>query len=566
MNKYNARKKELTDLRLQAEEIMRERADDIRKISDKDVQSLIHELKVHQIELEMQNEELRRVQIELQESRNRYSDLYDFAPIGYFTFDKNGVILEVNLTGAAKLGMGRSLLIKKPFSLYIAPDNKDVFYLHLRQVFKTKTHQTSEIKLMSKDGTQFDAQLESMSVQDGEGKSGQCRTAISDITERRQAENDLRKARDELEIRVEERTAELMKSEQRWVTTLKSIGDAVVSTDIHGRITFMNIVAESLTGWSLAEAQAKPASEVFNIINEYSRRKPDDPVSRVLKEGSISGISNYVTLVKKDGTELPIYDSCAQIRDVEGNTMGAVLVFRDITKRRKLDEALKRAQEELEIRVQERTAQLKESLEEKEILLREIHHRVKNNMQVISGLLMLQEEYSNDEKVNEMIKESQNRIDSMSLIHEKLYRSESISKIDFKEYVDDLVSGLFESYGITGSKVGFKVNAENINMGIDTAIPCGLIINELVSNSLKHAFPAGKKGEIEIFLRSTDDNIFELLARDNGVGIPEGIDFRKTESLGLHIVNILVENQLHGEITMNKNNGTEFRIRFRGMK
>jgi len=187
-------------------------------------------------------------------------------------------------------------------------------------------------------------------------------------------------------------------------------------------------------------------------------------------------------------------------------------------------------------------------------------------MQVISGLLMLQEEFSNDENVSEMLKESHNRIDSMALIHEKLYRSESLSKIDCKEYIDELVNALFYSYGITESKVGFKVNAENIYMGIDTAIPCGLIINELVSNSLKHAFPAGKKGEIEISLRSTDGNMIELLARDNGVGIPEGIDFRKTESLGLHIVNILVENQLHGEITMNKNNGTEFRIRFRGIR
>jgi len=186
-------------------------------------------------------------------------------------------------------------------------------------------------------------------------------------------------------------------------------------------------------------------------------------------------------------------------------------------------------------------------------------------MQVISGLLMLQEEFSNDEKISGMIKECQNRISSMALIHEKLYRSESLSKIDFKEYVDDLVNGLFESYGITESKVGLRVNAENIPMGIDDAISCGLIINELVSNSLKHAFPAGKKGEIEIALSSTGEDMIELVVGDNGVGIPEGIDFRKTESLGLHIVNILVKNQLHGEITLNKDKGTEFQIRYRGI-
>jgi len=109
------------------------------------------------------------------------------------------------------------------------------------------------------------------------------------------------------------------------------------------------------------------------------------------------------------------------------------------------------------------------------------------------------------------------------LIHEKLYRSESLSKIDFKEYVDDLVSGLFESYAVIESKVGLKVKADNISMRIDVAIPCGLIINELVSNSLKHAFPPGRKGEIEISMSSTSEDMIELKVRDNGVGIPEGI-------------------------------------------
>ncbi len=219
--------------------------------------------------------------------------------------------------------------------------------------------------------------------------------------------------------------------------------------------------------------------------------------------------------------------------------------------------------EEQRMRAEE---QLKESLKEKEILLREIHHRVKNNMQIISSLLMLQEELSKDEKVTEMLKDSQNRITSMALIHEKLYRSENLSKIDLNEYIDDLVSSLFQSYGVSESKVALNINVENVLLGIDTAIPCGLIINELISNSLKHAFPECKNGEIKISLRSTDENMIELLIGDNGVGIPKGVDFRKTESLGLHLVNILVENQLHGEIQLNRDKETEFKIKFRGLK
>ena len=123
-------------LRKQAERTLKGRTSDLEKLSTRDIQSLVHELQVHQIELEMQNEELRRAQSEFEDSRNRYSNLYDFAPIGYFTFDKNGLILEVNLTGANILGVERSFLIKKPFSLYIAFGSRDVFYLHLRKVFR----------------------------------------------------------------------------------------------------------------------------------------------------------------------------------------------------------------------------------------------------------------------------------------------------------------------------------------------------------------------------------------------------------------------------------------------
>ncbi len=181
-------------LRKQAEIVLKDQTADLKKLSTKDVRHLVHELQVHQIELEMQNEELRRTQSELEESRNRYSNLYDFAPIGYFTFDKNGIIIEVNLTGANKLGLERSFLIKKPFSLYIDFSSRDVFYLHFRNVFRTNTRQTCEIKLVDKNKNQFDAQLESLAVQERQGNSSQCRTAIIDITEKKKLESQLLRA------------------------------------------------------------------------------------------------------------------------------------------------------------------------------------------------------------------------------------------------------------------------------------------------------------------------------------------------------------------------------------
>ncbi len=210
--------------------------------------------------------------------------------------------------------------------------------------------------------------------------------------------------------------------------------------------------------------------------------------------------------------------------------------------------------------------QIKKSLKEKEVLLREIHHRVKNNMQIISSLLMLQSQYLKDKKDADIFIDSQNRIESMSLVHEKLYQTGDLARIDFKEYIEDMVSGLFQSYGVDAGNIALNINVEHILLTIDSAIPCGLIINELVTNSLKHAFPEGRDGEIKVVLRSTDENTIELLVGDNGIGIPADIDFRKTESLGLHLVTILAENQLNGGINLDRSNGTEFQIRFRVMK
>lgn len=202
---------------------------------------------------------------------------------------------------------------------------------------------------------------------------------------------------------------------------------------------------------------------------------------------------------------------------------------------------------------------LQGSVEEKEVLLREIHHRVKNNMQIISSLLNLQSTYIKDSMVREIFKESQNRVKSMALIHEKLYQSKALANIDTDEYVRALTTDLVRSYGALG-RVTLKIDVGDISLGVDTAIPCGLIINELVSNSLKHAFPDGE-GEINVRIRSVEDRI-ELTVADNGVGMPD-TNFRNIKTLGLQLVTILIEDQLNGEITLEKEEGTAFYITFR---
>lgn len=211
-------------------------------------------------------------------------------------------------------------------------------------------------------------------------------------------------------------------------------------------------------------------------------------------------------------------------------------------------------------------AQLKVSLREKESLLKEIHHRVKNNLQVISSVLRLQSDYVKDEQVLELFKDSQNRIRSMALIHEKLYQSSDLSRINLSEYLTELTGNLVRSYTSGSTPVHLTINSSDVWLNIDTAIPCGLIINELVANSIKHAFPVLKEtNEIGIDIQHADSEQFTLIVRDNGIGFPETLDFRSTESLGLELVCIFTE-QLGGTIELDRSNGTTFTLTFSEMR
>jgi two-component sensor histidine kinase/ligand-binding sensor domain-containing protein len=223
----------------------------------------------------------------------------------------------------------------------------------------------------------------------------------------------------------------------------------------------------------------------------------------------------------------------------------------------------RRVRFEMAIDVTERNramAKLTTSLEEKEVLLKEIHHRVKNNMQVISSMLRLQAGYIDDARALELFQESQNRVKSMALIHEKLYQSQDLARIDFADYLRNLTSHLFRSYS-GRSDITLNLEVSDVRLGVDVGIPCGLIVNELVSNALKHAFPNGRSGQITVSLQRTDDT-YVLSVKDDGVGFPKDVDFRDSPSLGLQLVNTLTT-QLEGEVELISNGqGTEFRITF----
>lgn len=228
----------------------------------------------------------------------------------------------------------------------------------------------------------------------------------------------------------------------------------------------------------------------------------------------------------------------------------------EIVKRQQIEDELRQS----EAKFRRLAENIRRSLEEKETLLKEIHHRVKNNLQIISSLLRMQSRRPLDEATLLLFQESQNRVQSMALIHEHLYQSPDFSQIDFGEYIRSLTNNLFRCYGVSRT-VALKIETNGLKLTLDTAIPCGLMINELVSNSLKYAFPNGNKGEITISLQLSIDNTVTLKVGDSGIGIPETLDWQNSNSLGLRIVRNLTK-QLKGNISLEHGHGTTFHITF----
>ena len=331
-------------------------------------------------------------------------------------------------------------------------------------------------------------------------------------------------------------------SEERYALAVIGAKDGLWDWDLVKDEFYYSPRWKEILGYSNLEIANSP-SEWFDRIHpeDYERVKSD--LDRHFK-GYDDHFQNEHRLLHKNGSYFWVLARGIVIKDRDQKLYRMAGSLTDISERKFSEE------------------QIKASLKEKELLLKEIHHRVKNNMQVISSLLRLQLNYMSNEKYKEMFKDSQNRIKSMALVHEKLYQSNDLTRIDFKDYVENLASSLFRSYGIDTERISLSVKVVDIMVGIDTAIPCGLIINELLSNALKYAFPDERSGVIEICIGKNPDNKIELVVRDNGVGLPEDFDLNKCESLGLQLVTVLTQDQLQGEITFERKNGTEFRLKF----
>ena len=370
--------------------------------------------------------------------------------------------------------------------------------------------------------------------------------------------HDLEMQRRHLENEVEKRTFELRqksdeleRKEKLYRNLVETSPDAILLLDLDGNILMGNRRAVQLAGFDLNDPNFGQNAMNYVHPSEHNRAKTMFKQLMYKKH-----IRNYeLQLVRSDQTSFPADISASVIMDGVSKPRAFIVVFRDVTDRKLVEE------------------RINTSLKEKDVLLKEIHHRVKNNLQLVSSLLNLQSAGIKDPVTLSKFKDSQNRVRSMALIHEKLYQTEDLSNIDFDSYIRNLVNSLFRSYGINSSRLELNIEVEQVRLGVDIAIPCGLIINELVSNALKHAFPPEhllavdgdgmltEKPSLTIYFRTFPPDLIDIVISDNGVGMPADFDITKSKSLGLQLVNTLIE-QLNGTIDFQTNHGTTITIQF----
>lgn len=368
-------------------------------------------------------------------------------------------------------------------------------------------------------------------------------TVVALLNEKRHIlEDKLRAYSKTLEQKVGERTKELRESEERYKGIFETVPASIILSDMHGQIVDINPYPITLI------AKGKTPREDFigkNIVTNPTivNAGLSETYKRVLEGEPFDQKDMYFPILPT-GT-----DGYFNVKGVpllkNGEVIGAIIMHEDITERKRMDE------------------QIKASLKEKEELLKEIHHRVKNNLQIISSLLDLSSMRSSNAAVD-LFTDARAKIHTMALIHSQLYRSDRFDQIDMENHIRELTDFLSQIYA--SRLITPVIESSSVYLSITQAIPCALVLNELISNAYKHAFREGQKGTVKISMqRSAEDTIF-MRVKDDGIGIPEEVDIYKTESLGLKLVRNLVQKQLKGEIEVKRDNGTEFIIEFKHIR
>jgi len=454
------------------------------------------------------------------------------APTGMLMMDEAGIIVQVNAQIEALFGYRRDELMGKPLEMLV-PERYRTHHPDLRQMFsgdpKTRLMGADrELYGLRQDGSEVPIEIELNPLQTSEGRC--VLTSIADITDRKRASA----------------------AQQRMTALVESTSDAILTEDLDGNIRSWNPAAEDLLGYTATEIVGQ---SVLRLIPADRQDEESDILARV-KDGQ--KVANFETLrLRKDGSSVDVSLTISPVYGDAGQVVYASKIMRDITQQKFAAEALRTVNAQLELRIKTRTAELRE----RESLLQEVHHRVKNNLQVISSLINLQLRGLRDISSRDALAECQSRVEAIALIHEKLYQSKDYSRIPFSDYAKSLAANIFRVSGVSPESTKLVADFEGVALAVDKAIPCGLILNELITNALKHAFPNERRGTVRVHMGWAGPGELEILVSDDGIGISSGSDVPKSDSLGMQLVRTLVE-QLDGHMEILHDNGTTFRITF----
>ena len=401
------------------------------------------------------------------------------------------------------------------FLAAVHPDERETVMRNVEHALMTISPVSAEHRIVRPDGSVRYLQTEARVFQNGGPGPARFAGCSQDITERRQSETFQRKL----------------------VQILEASADAIIGLSQAGIVESWNRGAAELFGYSASEAIGTSATD---LVPPEERGRLRDVLSNVLAGQKLG--SYELAHQRRDGTNFEASVSTSAVVDGAGKTIGFVKVVHDITEQKQIE------------------GFLRSSLREKDVLLQEIHHRVKNNLQVIASLLNIQVFSETSEGARQALLESQTRIQSMALVHQLLYQSKDLAQIDFAEYIGNLTERLAQTYMTSPDRVRMVSSAAGIRLDVDRAIPCGLILNELVTNALTHAFPEGRRGTITVMFQQENDNI-TLTVADDGVGLTKPVDFDDIRSFGLQIARTLTH-QLDGTIEITSTRGTVARVTF----
>ncbi|WP_228056064.1 PAS domain S-box protein [Microcoleus sp. LEGE 07076] len=524
----------------------------------------------------------KRAEMELQQLKERLQFLLAFNPAVIFTVEPRGDFATTYISDNVKTIFGyepQKLLADSHFwSSRVHPEDRTQFILNFANL-SDKKNRILEYRILHRDGLYRWLRTEIKLLVDSRGKPLEIIGYAADISNSKQAEIALRQQfeQERLVEAIARRVRQSLQLDEILNTTVAELQQVLLAD----RVLVYQILLEG--GRVIAEAVAEGCSplvdryfgeEIFPTdsyqlylqgricaISELDNSSIEPCMLEFMKEIQVK--AKLVVPIIQHGKlwGLLIAHQCDEPRDWQE---WEINLFHQLINQLAIAIQQSLLYQQLEAELSDRKqaqANLKNSLKEKEILLKEIHHRVKNNLCVVASLLELQSNTVADTQLAKMFEESQNRLYSMALIHEKLYKSTNQAQINFSEYLEDLVTNLFHSYNISDNRIQLQVIAEPISLNLETATPCGLIANELVSNTLKHAFPNGTSGTVSVKCYQTGDRQIHLFVKDNGTGFPQNLDFRKTNSMGFQVVCTLTQ-QLEGTIELSRQTGTEFHLTF----